>query len=578
MHYLGLIIDIVCLALILGFIAYRRWLGRDGNAQTFSLSLDENRLILRHALRQLNCKMKWSRDNDKLMVRYDFQGGHFVISLEKSNPFARLSFPFFFSTDIDRLDAVRMVSNLCNLNSDMTRVIYSINEKEGKVELHICSVMPIMKKGMKNLLESIMEDAFRWQKAFMSKFSEMENQGGGNQKTDAEKNHANYERELELVRELEMTHQTGGPDWHENDHQTMSLGSLLATTMGLNNMIPISLTLTIDGKTSQIDDPDAIIDYPVSQVLIADGQFGAVSAMGLLHFYDAGNPIKPRHLTLDFEQEEKTKDTLYYRITLTLSPVSMDSQIAEDNEEHQCRMVSVLLGYDLTPSDKRVARFRYVWKEAVGKLQNGEAGNMTPDEQLLAGLQDEHVAGNFYKGYRFYQRCRFYEALPLLRNAFNTVTHKYDMRSKKNIIMMEELAYLIGCCYMNLHQYECASYYLQMLLPTSQRLYSKAYINCMVNSGDFRAFDVLNSILGNLDNIINHRDEDDEDGEDILMGNRPNLEEIKDFANFVRRRKAYLLINMGRYDEAEHLLKLLLDDPENSDFALNELAYIQKKR
>ena len=57
-----------------------------------------------------------------------------------------------------------------------------------------------------------------------------------------------------------------------------------------------------------------------------------------------------------------------------------------------------------------------------------------------------------------------------------------------------------------------------------------------------------------------------------------NMAQLNAFENFVRRRKAYLLVSLGRYDEAEHLLKLLLDDPDNSDFALNELAYIQQKK
>ena len=55
-------------------------------------------------------------------------------------------------------------------------------------------------------------------------------------------------------------------------------------------------------------------------------------------------------------------------------------------------MTSVLLGFDLTPSEGRVARFRYLWKEALAKLQNGETDDMTTDEQLLAQLQDEHLA------------------------------------------------------------------------------------------------------------------------------------------------------------------------------------------
>ena len=35
---------------------------------------------------------------------------------------------------------------------------------------------------------------------------------------------------------------------------------------------------------------------------------------------------------------------------------------------------------------------------------------------------------------------------------------------------------------------------------------------------------------------------------------------------------------MRRFEEAERLLKQMLNDPQNSDFALKELAYIQRNK
>ena len=35
---------------------------------------------------------------------------------------------------------------------------------------------------------------------------------------------------------------------------------------------------------------------------------------------------------------------------------------------------------------------------------------------------------------------------------------------------------------------------------------------------------------------------------------------------------------MKDYDDAEKLLKQMLDEPDSSDFALQELAYIQKNK
>ncbi len=54
--------------------------------------------------------------------------------------------------------------------------------------------------------------------------------------------------------------------------------------------------------------------------------------------------------------------------------------------------------------------------------------------------------------------------------------------------------------------------------------------------------------------------------------------DLSHFVAFLCRRKAYLLVDSERYDEADELLRKLVKDPESNEFALHELAYVQKKR
>ena len=97
----------------------------------------------------------------------------------------------------------------------------------------------------------------------------------------------------------------------------------------------------------------------------------------------------------------------------------------------------------------------------------------------------------------------------------------------------------------------------------------QTFINCLVNGHDFRAMTFIDSFLHELSPVVN---------EDGLENSMADMHEIISFVGFLKRRKAYLLVRSERYDEAENLLKQLLDDPANTDFALKELAYIQKKK
>lgn len=535
------------------------------------------RLIIDHALRQLNCKVDWNNDNGNRVAHFTYQGGHFNLNLEKDSPYVRMSFLFFFKADVADLEQIRTVCNLCNLNTDTVRVVYTLDNKEAKVDLHILGALPIIPRGMKGELERAMADAFRWQNAFISKYKDVEKEAHKQHDVDSEKASAQYARDLQLIREQEMTHQENGPDWHEDQEQQIDFKSVLSAAMGLTDIIPIKFTLVIDEQLTVIDDPDTILEYPVSKPLISNGSFRHSSATGRLDFYDPRDPITPRHMTVDFEREESTKDTLFYRMTLALAPVSLSKNVSEVSEQHRKQMTSLLLGYELSPQKERVAHFRYVWKEAMGKMQNGDTKDMTDEEKMLADMQDPHLAYNYYHGRDLYLRKRFYEALLPLENAFHAVTKSYDAHNRKTVTLTDELAYFIGCSYMHLHQYDRACYYLQLILPTAHQSYSEAYINCLVNGGDYRAMDILNGLLGSLQMMMEHINEnDDDENEGAQQG--PGKEQLQGFINFVKRRKAYLLVSLKRYDEAERILKQLLDDPDNSDFALNELAYIQKNK
>lgn len=535
--------------------------------------------IISRALRQMNIKVEWDKEGDKQIVHYTYQGGHFNITLEKDSPFARLTFLFFYQTDIDDIEKVRVVCNLCNLNTDACRIVYTIDEKKGKVDIHLISVLPVNDKGMKDMLERVMGDAFRWQNTFTTKYEKHKSQEEHDDGMDSEKAKAMLERDLQLIREQEMTHQEAGPDWHESEDNQFVLSGLLATAMGLSDIIPIKLSLAIDGDVMTIDDPDDILSYRISEPLINGKDFVHGSATGKLDFYDPRDPVTTRNLMLDFEQQGKTKDTLFYRITLALVPVAINAKINNESEQHEKQMTSVLLGYDLTDSKERLAHFRYVWKEAMAKQKAGSTEKMSDEEKVLYNIQDPHLGYNYFHGRDLYLHKRFYEALLPLTDAYRVVTHIYDHNDRHVRDLLDEIAYFIGCCYMGLHQYDRASYYLQLTIPTTHQSYTEAYVNCLVNSDDFRAMDVLTGLQGTLQTMLNNMENqvDEEDDEDEVQQG-PNHEQLVGFLNFVKRRRAYMLVDKGKYKEAEKILKQLLDDPNNSDFALSELAYIQKNK
>lgn len=533
-------------------------------------SMDDNRVCIRTALKRLNCKGRWDKEGSDLIVRYDYQSGHFRIRLESASPYVRLAYLFFFEAEADYLEHVRNVCNLCNLNTETCRLVYSLNKETGMVDVHIVSILLIDAATAADVLERAMKECFRWQYSFADKYKALCAENERSSSRDEEKDEATWYRAQFLIREQEMIHQDEGPDWHASQAAPIRLRQLLASAMALADVVPARLTLTVGTQVSTLDDVDAILDFDISTPLIADGAFVAAAAMARLDFYDPRNPVRLRHLSLDFCQETQTPDTLYYRITLALVPLSAGEAVSPDSSETSRQTASVLLGFDLTPAADRMLEFRYLWKEAMAKQRSGNTGDMSREEQLLCGMQTPRHGYLLFRGRTLYGQQRFYEASLLLENVYWAIQAHVHKLSPQRLAAFYEVCYLVGACHAHLHQYARACYYLQITLPIHNIAYTEEYINCLVNSGDFRAMDYINSFL---DDLQPARPEADDE-----PAARPEAPAVASFRAFLQRRKAYLLVRQGSYDEAEKLLKQLIGDPANSTFALKELAWIQKMR
>lgn len=575
MTHLAIIVAIWAIVLIIAFVFLPVWRKRhDAGKGLYARSQDDNKLSVNYALKAMNCKVKWTDDHEDLIARYNYQGGHFNIRLEKDSPYVRLSYFYFFEAGPHNLELVRNVCNQCNLNTETCRVVYTLNNDSGMVDVHIVCSLMITDSTVTEVLERAMANTFKWQNIFVRHFNEVKSANDKMPNRDLEKSQATLERELFLLREQEMIHQEAGPDWHQGQGEDTQLGHLLATTMGMKDIVPAHLTLYADNSTTNIDNTDDILHFNITQPLIDGKAFRRLAAMARLDFYNPRDPVKMRHLTIDWEQEGATTDTLYYRVTLSLAPVSPANGVEVAARTTPKRQVSVLMGYDLTPKEERMKKFRYLWKEAMAKA-NGKGEKLSKEEQLLCDLQSPDIAWLAYNGRALFDQKRYYEAISLLETLYARFPSVEEAVGRLGRDKCRELYFFLGVSHGAVGQHEKAIYYLQQADPFEVPLVTEAYVNSLVNQKDHRALATINMLLRFLHEMDNNQM--DENGEE--KGERAlSRKQLDDMSCFLLRRKAYMLVAMQRYDEAESLLKQMLDNPQNSDFALKELAYIQKNK
>lgn len=529
------------------------------------LDLSENRRIVSKALKALNCTGEWRKEGDAALVRYTFQSGHFGIRIIGNCPQVELSYLFFAEAEMKDINIVRHVCNHFNLNSTGPRFSYSINEETNIIDMHILTPLLLDDDRAKDILSSAMVDMFLWQNSFIRSLTDVKKEAKSSATSDLEWSEKEVARDFFLLREQELRHQKKGAEWRQNDKEAATLKQWIDKVFGLVDVVFSELTVVTDAVTV-INDRESIASYNLSETLIVDGAFVRQKAMLDLVFFLPAHPTTRRRMTFSIQQADGCEDVLYYQVVATLLPLPSGIGRPLHSKEVQVQSHSVLLAYDLRSTKQLQDEFVYMWKEAKSKVANGEENQLTEEQRLIANVESVDAARFVYRSRTLYRQKRYYEAISCLENAYRLLNSNIDKKSLEERNLFLEVCYMLGFCYNELQQYDRAYYYLTFVTGINRTLYAEEYVNCMIYLGDYRSLMTIDGILEDLHNSI----VEDEEGE--------VEQSVHPFLQFLYRRKAYVLVELHRFDEAEEMLRQMIDDPESGDFALDELAYIQQLR
>ena len=529
------------------------------------LDLSENRRIVSKALKALNCTGEWRKEGDAALVRYTFQSGHFGIRIIGNCPQVELSYLFFAEAEMKDINIVRHVCNHFNLNSTGPRFSYSINEETNIIDMHILTPLLLDDDRAKDILSSAMVDMFLWQNSFIRSLTDVKKEAKSSATSDLEWSEKEVARDFFLLREQELRHQKKGAEWRQNDKEAATLKQWMDKVFGLVDVVFSELTVVTDTVTV-INDRESIASYNLSDTLIVDGAFVRQKAMLDLVFFLPAHPTTRRRMTFSIQQADGCEDVLYYQVVATLLPLPSGNGRPLHSKEVQVQSHSVLLAYDLRSTKQLQDEFVYMWKEAKSKVANGEENQLTEEQRLIANVESVDAARFVYRSRTLHRQKRYYEATSCLENAYRLLNSNIDKKSLEERNLFLEVCYMLGFCYNELQQYDRAYYYLTFVTGVNRTLYAEEYVNCMIYLGDYRSLMTIDGILEDLHNSI----VEDEEGE--------VEQSVHPFLQFLYRRKAYVLVELHRLDEAEEMLRQMIDDPESGDFALDELAYIQQLR
>lgn len=510
-------------------------------------------------LKHYNCKWtKKTPDESKHIYYYfDFQGGHFVADVRSNDRGVEISYLGITDMPIGEISLVRTLCNHYNSSNSLIKFTYTTNEEENRVFVHMSFFNNAV---WHNDMAESLEACFYYQRQFCDNYKQLKQTASDNNSDDVEADHHNLQRERFMLHQQEIHHQPCTPDdWRKPDY-CLKLDTLLEKMLGLKQVKVVE----IRGEQVCIIHED-VTSFDLAAYCYQPDEDGAKLSLkktsSLTLEVNIGDDDTQRFVQL-LVTPEKADVGDCVRVTATLVPESRSRRAAINSNPQLPMSNSVLVALNCGDTKQMQSEFDYMWKEAQLKQRDGEP--LDELQQHIADITHPEFAYSMYWGHKFMLEGRYVEALIYLENLFNAMRLTYLELDNTERDAFKELCYCIGFCYTELRLYRDAFYYLDYLRGVGSVRYATEFINALANGKDLRIFTITDDIMEGISKQYPKED-------DIP-------ESMHSFISFMRRRRAYALIDHHQLDEAEKMFKAMLDDPENSDFALSELAYIKHLR
>lgn len=262
-----------------------------------------------------------------------------------------------------------------------------------------------------------------------------------------------------------------------------------------------------------------------------------------------------RKVIMCFDLRDETANRMYYNISILGY-----SNIGDTNNNFS---IQTMLEINLSDGRDEYWEVRYMIDDAIDKQNNGKHIELSDEQRLLLKDVVPGLNSDLYWGKKYHNNKCYHQALVHYSRAFKYLQQEWLNLNEYAKDVYVQVAQYIGFIYMELGIMDKAYYYLEITTYYIGYINGAAeYINCLCNMGDPNALDYIRNNIKKINEILSKEEE-------------PN-EPLEKFYDFLLRRMAYSLITHKAYDIAEDMLKNMIENGKNIEYANSELAYLQK--
>ena len=158
-------------------------------------------------LKAYNCTYHVEKDKSATTYNFEFQAAQFVATIRSQNDCVEITYPCMSVVGIDYLDLVRSKCNERNNSNILFKFTYSIDHEENRLNVHLSffnnSVTP-------ELIAHELGAAFHFQREWQRDLDSAIDDSKDTKNHDLESDLYKYQREMFLLRRMEMSQQLDG--------------------------------------------------------------------------------------------------------------------------------------------------------------------------------------------------------------------------------------------------------------------------------------------------------------------------------------------------------------------------------
>jgi tetratricopeptide (TPR) repeat protein len=384
-----------------------------------------------------------------------------------------------------------------------------------------------------------------------------------------------------LQRELEYQHQNEKFQFRTNENHSLKFGEVVNSLFDIRKEELSVLTIN-DGDLTNIEGEENIWNYEFLQhykrnekgeySYFREGCSKLVNQIVITLAYrtydkrksDNDKSVSKQNaiLIIHLQYPLGLKDKAMY-IQVTFCRPTIELERGKKGMLPQPDYLSILIGYDYRPNDESTKEFYSIFNSAKEKLSNKKIDELDYlENELLSVLYHPEIAKEYYFGKKVMSENRYWDAIEYFDNAFKALQQKWWKKqlSDEEFQTLIECSFSIGYCYYEIGLFDKSYKYLEFSAKNSEKgyKYECEYINCLIALHDIRSLMLIDH---NLEKLTNKPDE-----------KRNDLD--YEFYMFLMRRKAYCLIELKQYEQAENYLKKILENEPDNKFAKEEMEYL----